>query len=98
MGRREIGNLEVRVKLIRRSALEIIVDLARSLNAEDRLTATCAFTDLARVGVTLVPPKAAKRLSRDDDPSVAHAAQKLLSELGKIGEEDEPHRYGKFGL
>jgi hypothetical protein len=84
--------------LTRKSALQIIVDLGRSLNADDRDAAISAWRDLARVDPRIVPLKAVERLANDSDPSVSEAAQTLLDTLEAIPEEDRRWSYGKFGL
>jgi hypothetical protein len=86
------------LSLTRRSALELILDLARSLSADDRDAAVGALADLARVDAAVVPVNPVKRLARDSDPSIAKAAGDLLSTLNAITDEERHTRYGSFSL
>jgi hypothetical protein len=86
------------LSLTRRSALQLIVDLTRSLNADDRDYAVRALADLAQVDAAVVPIEPVRRLTRDDDPSIAKAADELLSKLKMTTDEERRTRYGRFGL
>ena len=84
--------------LTRRSALEVILDLSRSLDAEDREHAVRSLRDLADVDPLIVPVKAVRRLARDSDPSVSAGAAELLPRLTAIPKSERRSRYGKFSL
>jgi hypothetical protein len=84
--------------LTRKSALDIILDLARSLKADDRDYAVAALGDLARVDPALIPIKPVERLARDTDSSVAKRATALLEALRSITDVERTARYGLFGL
>lgn len=84
--------------LTRKSALDIILDLARSLDADDRDYAVGALVDLARVDPALIPVEPVERLTRDTDSSVAERATGLLSTLRNITDAERNTRYGRFGL
>lgn len=84
--------------LTRRSALEVILDLARSLSAEDREYAVRSVRDIVTVDPTLVPVDAVERLSRDSDPSVAKSAAELLPTLLAVPESERRTRYGVRAL
>lgn len=86
------------LSLTRRSALQVVLDLARSLNADDRDAAVRALADLARVDAPIVPIKHVRRLTRDSDPSIAAAANELLPTLEAVTDEERRARYGRFGL
>ncbi len=74
--------------LTRRSALEVILDLGRSLGADDREYAVRLLRDLADVDPLIVPVDAVQRLARDSDPSVSEAAAELLPRLTSIPESE----------
>ena len=84
--------------LSRRSALDIILDLARSLSADDRDYAIAGLTDIAEVNPALVPVEPVEALTRDSDPSVAKRAADLLSKLRRVTEAERNTGYGRFGL
>ena len=84
--------------LTRKSALDIILDLARSLKADDRDYAVAALGDLARVDPALIPIKPVERLARDTDSSVAKRATALLETLRGITDAERNARYGLFAL
>lgn len=84
--------------LVRRSALEIILDLARSLSADDREYAVRSLRDLAAVDPAIVPLDSVQRLSQDSDPSVSTSAIELLPKLAAIPENERRVRYGKFSM
>jgi hypothetical protein len=84
--------------LTRRSALGIILDLGRSSDAEDRLAAVEALTDLARVNAALIPPRPVQQLCTDEDESVSAAARKLLPTIEKISEKDRGNAFRGFTL
>jgi len=84
--------------LTRKSALDIILDLARSLKADDRDYAVAALGDLARVDPALIPIKPVEVLARDTDSSVAKRATALLETLRDITDAERNARYGLFGL
>jgi hypothetical protein len=84
--------------LTRRSALEIILNLARSLKADDRDYAVGALIDLARIDPAIIPVKPVERLIHDTDSSVAERAADLLSALQGITDAERNTRYGRFGL
>jgi hypothetical protein len=86
------------LSLTRRAALEVIVNLSRSLSADDRDAAVRAFADLAKVDAALVPLAPIRGLARDSDPSVAEAAQALLPIISAISDDDRRWKYGRFGL
>jgi len=86
------------LSLTRRSALQLILDLASSLSADDRDAAVRALADLARVDAPVVPIKPVKRLTHDSDPSIAKAANELLSTLRRTTDEERRARYGRFGI
>jgi len=84
--------------LTRKSALDIILDLARSLKADDRDYAVAALGDLARVDPALIPIKPVERLARDTDSSVAKRATALLETLRGVTDAERNTRYGLFAL
>lgn len=84
--------------LSRKSALQIILDLATGLDATDRDYAIRSLTDLARVDPAIVPVDPVRRLTRDPDESIAEAAARLLSILEAVTDEERRNRYGQFGL
>jgi len=84
--------------LTRRSALDVILDLGRSLKADDRDYAVAALVDLARVDPALIPIESVKRLAHDTDSSVADRATALLETLRKVPDAERNVRYGRFGL
>lgn len=84
--------------LTRRSALGIILDLAKSPNADDRDYAVAALVDLARVDPALIPVEPVKRLASDSDPSVAERGAALLETVRQVPEAERTSRYGRFGL
>jgi hypothetical protein len=84
--------------LSRRSALGIILDLARSSSADDRAYAIRALMDIAAIDPALVPVEPVEQLARDGDSSVAEPAAFLLLTLAGITEAERSSRYGKFGL
>jgi hypothetical protein len=86
------------LSLSRKSALQIIVDLASSLSADDRDAAISALRDLARVEAAIIPLKTVERLSKDSDSSVSEAAKNLLPCLSVITDDERRATYGKFGL
>ncbi len=84
--------------LTRRSALEIILDLTRSADAEDRLAAVEALADLARVNAALIPLEPVQQLCADRDESVSGAAQKLLPVIENVPERDRGNAFRNFVL
>lgn len=84
--------------LTRRSALEILLDLGRSSDAEDRFAAVEALTDLARVNAALIPLRPVQQLCADEDESVSSAARKLLPILEKVPERDRGNAFRNFGF
>ncbi len=84
--------------LSRKSALNVIVDLARSQEATDRDYAIAALVDLARVDPALIPVEPVERLARDSDPGVAERAATLLERVRTVTEAERNMRYGQFGL
>ena len=84
--------------LTRRSALDIIVGLARSLSADDRDYAIAALIDLEGVDPALVPVEAAQLLAQDSDPSVAERSNHLLGRLASVSDANRNSTYGRFGL
>jgi hypothetical protein len=90
--------------LTRRPALEILLDLARSPEVNDRFTAVHALRSLADVDAAVVWIGArgrVARLARDPDDAVAGPASELLDELREQFEELQqarrvPDRYGHF--
>lgn len=84
--------------LSRRSALDIVLDLAESSSADDRDYAIAALIDIADVDSALLPVAPVEQLSRDSDPSVAKRAASLLSKLSHITNAQRNTRYGSFGL
>jgi hypothetical protein len=86
------------LSLTRWSALQLILDLAGSLNADDRDAAVRALADLARVDAAVVPVMPVRRLARDGDPSIAEAATVLLSKLETITDDERNARYGRFAI
>lgn len=84
--------------LTRRSALDVILDLGRSLKADDRDYAVAALVDLARVDRALIPIEPVERLAHDTDSSVADRAAALLERLRKVSDVERNARYGRFGL
>jgi hypothetical protein len=84
--------------LTRRSALDVILDLGRSLKADDRDYAVAALVDLARVDPALIPIEPVKRLAHDTDSSIADRATALLETLRNVSDAERNARYGQFGL
>lgn len=84
--------------LTRRSALDIVLDLARSLNADDRDYAVAALIDLARVDPAIIPVEPVKRLAADSDPSVAARGAALIETIRHVPDAQRQTRYGRFGL
>ncbi|MHB2028662.1 MAG: hypothetical protein ACYCPT_07575, partial [Acidimicrobiales bacterium] len=84
--------------LTRRAGLDIILDLARSLEADDRDYAIGALVDLARVDPALIPIEPVEGLASDTDASVAERAADLLAALRKVADVERNSRYGSFGL
>jgi len=84
--------------LTRRSALEILLDLGRSADAEDRLAAVESLADLASMNAELVPMRPVKDLCDDSDESVAAAAQKLQAVILKVPKDKRGWGYRTFGL
>jgi hypothetical protein len=84
--------------LTRRSALEIVLDLARSISPSDRDYAVRALKDLAVVDAATIPIEPVQRLAHDGDPSVAESATELLDILANVSDEDRRKRHGQFGL
>lgn len=84
--------------LTRRSALEILLDLGRSADAEDRLAAVEALADLASVNAALVPMRPIKNLCNDPDESVAEAARKLRAVIREVPKDKRGWGYRTFGL
>lgn len=84
--------------LTRRSALEILLDLGRSTDAEDRLAAVEALTDLARVNAALIPLRPVQQLCADEDKSVSDAAQKLLPIIENAPGKSQGNGFRNFGL
>lgn len=84
--------------LTRRSGLKIFLDLATSGDAEDRLVAVEAITDIARVNATLIPLSPVQELCADADQSVSDAARKLVAIINDIPEEDQGGGFRHFGL
>lgn len=84
--------------LTRRSALDILLDLGRSTDAEDRLAAVEALTDVARVNPALIALRPVQQLCADEDESVSGAARKLLPIIENVSEKDRGNAFRNFGL
>lgn len=84
--------------LSRKGALDIILDLARSLEADDRDYAIAALVDLARVDPAIIPLRPVEGLARDVDPSVAARSNALLPILREVTDAERNSRYGRFNL
>jgi hypothetical protein len=92
--------------LIRRSAMEMLLDLTRSPNATDRLSGVHALGGIANlvdpVVVWIAAQERLERLTKDRDEAVAESADELLWSLrekyGHLERPELPHRYGHFGL
>jgi hypothetical protein len=84
--------------LTRSSALQILLDLGRSVMAEDRLAAVEALCDLARVNARLVPMHPLQMLSSDSDESVSNMARKLRSVISEIPKKERGSGYRTFNI
>jgi len=84
--------------LSRRSALQVLLDLAESQNADDRLAAVEALAEITRVNATLIPIQPVRQLCSDADQSVSEAARKLRPVINKVPKRDRETGYRTFGL
>lgn len=86
------------LSLTRKSALRLILDLTRSLSADDRDAAVRALADIAKVDPAVIPIEPVERLTHDSDSGIAASAGELLSRIRMISDDDRCSRYGRFGL
>jgi hypothetical protein len=85
--------------LLRRAAARAIFDrMAASRDPNDRDYAVADLMEVAKTEARAVPIDLARKLARDEEPSVAARATKLLHRLDGIGEDERGNYYGPFGM
>jgi hypothetical protein len=72
--------------------------MAASRDPNDHDWAIADLLAVAKTEPRAVPPDLAWKLARDENPSVAAGATKLLRALDGIGDEDRWNYYHRFGM
>ncbi|KUL23732.1 esterase/lipase family protein [Streptomyces regalis] len=85
--------------LLHRAATRAVFDrMAASRDHDDRDYAAADLLDVAKVEPRAVPADLARKLSRDEEKSVAARAAELLRVLEGVRKADRANYYGRFGM